>query len=339
MEEQNNLGNEIDSGFEELKLEDITNNDSDTNQEDFYEALSPEEQIVKQHQQKNSWTSFVANQLGYEDGEIFVGDPDDPYKEPVRKNINDLTDRELQSLLAYHNSQQGLSEEEVEFLDLVRNGQFETLREQLDEALGYEREFNAQMIPLSLDEEQLLEWKVRSEFPSFTDEQIADEIEIFKQSSSYYDKLENVRQQYENFAQQYNEQVKQYEKRYLQQEILQNQNAIEEALYGADDILGFELDDEIRQDVISDLMEFGEDGLTPFIRFIDQPEGMVTAAATLRMLPKIAELVDYLKTELDDVKSRKVNYIQEDPWQQKANQTINQLDKLLGQMETFGSLE
>lgn len=312
MEEQENV---IEGGFEELVVpEEALGSQENT------DIQEPESEILSQQLEKGDISSsvfesttseedskqlsyladFVAREANLENGDFYVGDQENP----IKKNVSDLNERELLSLYKFYSSQNQdspVDETEREFLEMFRKGEYETLYSQLAEALEKEpSSFNQGMLPERLEEDQLLVWKIKSDFPDLNDDQVIEELEAMKASATYDAKLEQISKQYEQYSSAYNEHVAQQEKLALQRDIEQNRAVIEETAQNVDNLFGFGIDDEIKERAFQNLFSF-EEGTTPFIEFIDQPEGMYTAAVALEMLPEIAEYVNGLKDQIDDL--------------------------------------
>jgi len=247
---------------------------------------------------------FFKRELGTD--VIYTGENAD-----IPRAIAEMTPKERLSALKYHYESKSpkLNDDEFEFLELVRQGNYESLYNELGNHLGKNEGISENYLPTEIEDNTAIIWKLKTDFPDFTDEQLLDRMEMIKQSATYDIEVDNYKKQYSNYANAYNQQLEEQERNILKQEIESNQTLFLEAANSMTDIYGFNISDDLKEKALADILEFNEDGISPFVEFVDKPEGMLYAATLLRALPEISDYVaarhdeiDMLKKEIEKLK-------------------------------------
>lgn len=294
-------------------IEEVDYLGSATIREDDVDVTPINYEFEQMQSQSNNFddVKFIINTIGTDT--IYTGVNGD-----IPRKIEEMTPKERFSALKYYYNSQieqnSVTEDEREFLDLIRGGQYETLYNQLGQTLGYENQANVDFIPEQLQENDLLMWKIMSDYPDFTQEQVENKLYSMRNSPTYDVELQHIDKQYRQFAEQYNQQLQTESQDSLRREVEGNRQVILEAARDLNDLVGFEVDNNIKNEALRDILEF-EDGVSPFVKFIDDPRGMLTAAVALKIIPRIADYVETLQQELEQLKSqRKTYYRPQDDW-------------------------
>lgn len=261
----------------------------------------------------NYLVNYVANKLGLENNTFLTGSVDNP----IEKNLNELTDEQLISLLEY-NSQEtykdalnnfGLDESELAIVEAIREGRIEELARSLNEELGWSGKSG---IP-NVSDEELLAWSIKNMYPDITDEDLEIEVDLAKQSPSYETKLKSARNSFENILNQRRVEEENEQRRIFEESLNRERDNLIYVARNTDDIYGFQIDNEIKEEALKDLFEFNEGSqVNKFLEnYIDDPEQIVKTAITMKALPRIQEYVNNLHEEIDRLKSqtKRVNSI------------------------------
>jgi hypothetical protein len=108
---------------------------------------------------------------------------------------------------------------------------------------------------------------------------------------------ENLYRQIED----YNNSIESQRIEKMQRSASEHANVLAEYLQGTDYLAGFEVEEDLKRDVLRSLITPGSDGKrTEFIQdYIDDPEGLIQTALAVKMLPQIQRYVNQLHDELE----------------------------------------
>ncbi|MCS7317139.1 MAG: hypothetical protein NZZ41_02300 [Candidatus Dojkabacteria bacterium] len=234
---------------------------------------------------------------------VLSGDPDNP----IQISLYDLNDKQLADLLRYK-YQEDLSQElereknydldnfEIDLINAIRSGDNEKALLMLG-VNPYEN--------LELTDDEVIEWKVRSLYPNMSEEEIAEEIDIWKQSPNSDKKLLAARQELMNEINSYQEEEQM--KQQLERERIMNEEA-EHLISMIDDIdslYQFEVDDDVKRDMYDLIFSKVESGKSKIVEMMDDPVGLLEIAASVAIMPKVAGYVNQLLNVIDELKKNR----------------------------------
>lgn len=250
-----------------------------------------------------NFSQFLKNELGIEDGKILTGDPDSP----IEYDLSDLNLQQQTALLKkhYQDAQEAasLSNDERAVLEMLREGQIDSLYERLGEELGRGVQQQPEIDINQYSDDEIMLWKLKNDYPDMTDDELTMELEVLKDTPTYGKKTEgakNLLKQTLEYQQQQNQSLA--EQQVVQQKEQLHQRIIETATE-IDDLFGFEVDDNLKNSALSDIIESNENGTPPIIEFLDTPEGLMQTALLWRAMPQINEYVNSLHEEIDKLRN------------------------------------
>ena len=248
---------------------------------------------------------FVANEIGATDNKIFTGSAD----EPVEYDLSELTPKQQVAILKdYYSKSRGdeaptqeFTPDEMFVIDSLREGKLEDLYNQLSEELGRPPVTNTSN---DISEDQMIEWKIKTELPELTADELEYEIENFKASPLYEKRLESAKNQYNQALDYQEQQITQQQQQQQEQQLDQLRNQITEIAQNTGDLFDFELNDDIKNNALADLLEpDAETGNPQMIDFLGTPEGLAQTAMLWRAMPEINEYVNSLHQEIEKLKA------------------------------------
>jgi hypothetical protein len=251
-------------------------------------------------------SKFVANEIGAKEGRILSGSPE----EPIEYDLSELTPKQQVAILKDYYSKQNKSsesvnneftEDEMYVINTLREGKLEDLYNQLSTELGR----NTTTSNPEYSDDQLIEWKIKSELPDLSDDELEMEVEQFNNSPLRDKRLESIKNQYNQTLEAQKQQLSFQEQQAQQQEQEQLRQEITSIAESTSDLFDFELDDDIKNAALSDLLENGEGSETPrLVEFLGTPEGLTQTAMLWRAMPEINSYVNSLHKEIDSLKSK-----------------------------------
>ncbi len=271
---------------------------------------------------------YIASKLGSDT--ISTGDPEDllEYKIselPLQSKIallEELSNKEVPSI--------DLNEDEQVIIDMLRNGEIEDLYNALAQELGKSSDINT-----NLSDDEVAVWKINSDFPDYTDEEVAAELEALKNSLNYEKKISSFRKTYDEAIESYMESKAREEVEAKAAQWKQRESYLVDYSNQVEEIGGFQLDDEIKSKALNDVVSN-----TDFHEFIASPEGLYRTAVLWNALPEISAMYEALDNEIRELKKTYIKpktVIQDTPRKQdvvKNNNesgTITSLEQLFKQ--------
>jgi len=240
---------------------------------------------------------YLFERLGIED-KFVTGDPEDP----IVLNKEDITDKQLLNIyeFAIQKNLPDITEEEYQILQMIRNGELE---EYIEENLQFKEE------PQYEDRDYFF-WKMKSDFPDLTEEQIEEEFENLLGSDTYDVKIEKIKRDYNNLLE-YNRMLQeQKELEQISNEVENQKRAIIDIVNQENDFYNFEIPDIVKEEVLRDIFESDNNQTSRFIdKYIDNPQGLIYTAMAVKMLPLIVNEYKILLEEYESLKSSK-NFIE-----------------------------
>lgn len=247
-----------------------------------------------------SLREYLLKEIGIED-KFITGDTENP----VELSVNDLTDKQILNIYKHLNNNQttDITEEEYNIINLIRSGKFE---EYIAESL--------QDVPQSQENNytdyDYYYWKMKTDYPDLTDEEIYYGYEEDKEKDSFGKKINAIKKQFseleeiERMNQEQDLKLKELE------EIEIEKNNLIELANSYSHLFRFEIPQQIRESVLDDIFNSDNGETSNFIsRYIDDPKGLIYTATAIKMLPFIAQEYDLLRKEYEALKNNSVNVI------------------------------
>lgn len=283
--------------FNDFEIDDSLFEVNESFAEDDY--FSPSETV-----QQNTLAEFVASKLNIEDGNFVTGSVDNP----VEKNINELNEKQLTALLdTYYKDKYSsafrdmdLDDSEVQVLNMLRKGDLKTLHNELSKELGIDDTPSVQGMPENWEADDFLMWKISQDYPNLSEAEIMEELEEAKLSPSYDSKVATARRQLEEAL----ELQQQYQQAELQQQINSKRDELIQKARNLDNLFGFELDDDVKNQALNDIFQFDGTNYNRFVRnYVEDPDGLLHASLAVAALPKISEYVKGLHERIERLES------------------------------------
>lgn len=260
-----------------------------------------EETKASQFEKSISLLNTVKKEIGSDF--ILSGDPDNPIEVPIA----DLNDRQLIELLKYtydtrkqeeesESEQDLLDEFEINLINAVRVNDIETVQK----LLNIQSNINTD----EYSDDDIMIWRLKEDYPDFTEEEIELELELLKESPLYEQKVKANRnylsQLIENERLQAIEESQRKEYELIQQEA---QN-IREMINNVDTLYDFEIDDSTKKEISSLIFEKNGD-VSQLVSQMDTPDGLIEVAASVVLVPKLRDYVLKLLNKIDQLENKK----------------------------------
>lgn len=271
-----------------------------------FEEYNPSERFERINERYNSnfgqvspLLSIVREEIGAD--YILTGDPDNP----TQISLYDLNDRQLADLLRYRymesssnndDSEYDLDDHEIELLNALRLGD----KTSALSLLGVNPFEN-----FDYSDDDIIEWKLRTLYPDMSDEEINEEIDLWKQSPNADKKLQNAREEFLNSINEY-QRLKDLEIEREKEEILEKEaEQISSLIEDIDSLYQFEVDDDTKNKIHDLIFNRDESGKSKIVSLMDDPVGLLEVAASMAILPKVAGYVNQLLYEIDELKKNR----------------------------------
>lgn len=198
-----------------------------------------------------------------------------------------------------------LNEQEIDLLNKVREGKnldqviLDKAKElvidyQAQQAIGEEVNYK------EMSDDDVTEKFLRDRDPEATDEEIQKQLEVAKESPRYSKIADRLRNEYTESQEAEKEKFANKVAENEQQELEQDRKAIVQAAASMDQVAGWPLNDEMKNEVLADLVEVNEEGDSAFMsEVLGNPENLFQAAFLTKYGPLLFNnLNDYYKEEV-----------------------------------------
>ena len=248
--------------------------------------------------------NFVANEIGAKEGRILSGS----VEEPIEYSLSELTPKQQVAILKDYYSKANttqaeapsFTDDEMFVINSLREGKLEDLYGQLSEELGK----GGNPTPTQYSDDDYISWKIQSDIPDLSQEELEFEVESFKASPLYDKRLDSIKNQYSQVIESQQQQVTFQQQQEVQANITELQNEIIDIAKNTNDVFDFELDDNVKNLALQDLIEPNEETGNPaLIDFLGTPEGLTQTAMLWRAMPEINEYVNTLHKEVERLKA------------------------------------
>ena len=280
---------------------------------------------------------FIASEIGSEDGYVVTGSPDNP----IKLKIDDLSEVQKIALLKHHYQSTSvnneLSEDELHIISKLRSGELEDLYNDLATELGKNTEQTIEDDDYdvnSYEPDSIVFWNLKQQYPNMTQEELEEQIEIAKNLPNYNKILEASTKKLQEY---FNQQKQQLQNQKLEQNKVSEQQRANQLISLAsqvEDLYGFELDDNDKNEALSLLIEKDNNaGLPKLLEYLQTPQGQLEAALAMTALPKISEQYEKMLSEFEkyEKKNKKLTYV-EQPKKESTKKT-NSFNSFFGMEE------
>lgn len=240
---------------------------------------------------------IIAHELGLTDGKFLTGS----VEEPIEKNISDLSVDQKLAAWKHHisQSQPKFSDDEHLVVNMLRNGDLQTLYDSLGKELG------AVTTPLGQTEDDAVLWSLQQSYPKFNADELNAELEAMKESPNYEAKAQQALERFNEYINQQQLTEDKTELEGMTNQAMQVADVMQQTFNGMTDLFGFELDEQIKQNAWNDVFE-AQNGVAPLIEFLENPEGLAQTALLWNIMPEIQKYVESLHQEIESLKSNNV---------------------------------
>lgn len=246
---------------------------------------------------------YLANKLG--SSTIISGDADNP----VELNLGDLSDKQLVSVLDYFYKSQynnalqqyDLDDTEAEMINFFRAGNRDALKSMFSD------DTNSYVDYPFKDNDELLTWKLQQEYPELSPLELIFELQAAKDSPTYESKISSAKKYWEDYNNyQYNQQQAVQEQEY-NESLEQEKYYVSELTNSVESIHGIPVPNEVKETVL-DLILNSPNEYTPESKFahtyLNNPEGLVEAATAIAIMPYVADYINELHEEIQQLKKQ-----------------------------------
>jgi len=314
--------------FDDAEINNGTGGFQDNSEQTDFDTTSQEDYQYEE----NPFADFVAEKFGIEDYRILSGDANNP----IEIDIRDMSPKQLKALVKEleqdTTSNSGLSEEESLVLEMLRENRLEDLHKELEKELGYSN--TSEMSSSQFTDDQIAYWKITSEFPELSEEEVLEELEALKDSPTYTTKIKKYRESWNNEMSQQSSLIAKSKEQEVYQDFTQASIELKNMLDTVDNHYGFEVSDAVRKEVLDELTTFDKTtGTTMFIKnYIDNPQGLLEAAIAVKNMPLIADYVASLQSEIEKLKGNR-NYFNPKNSKNTQNSRQNSIQNILSELE------
>lgn len=269
-----------------------------------------EEDIVPQEKEgikneiidEGNLREYILDELGIKD-KFVTGNPDNP----ILIDVQDLTDKQILNIYKYaidRNSPK-LQEEEVQIINMIRDGTFE---DYLSQILQQESEQQPEY-----SDRDYFYWKMKQDFPDLSDEQIEQEYQDLLDSDTYELKINRIKENFNRLLESQRLQQEQQAQWEEEAVIEESKRELIDLLDRQEEFFNFEIPTQIKEKVLRNIFESDNNETSRFIeKYVDNPQGLLYTNLAVEMLPLIVKEYKILLDELDSLKSRK-NFIEDSP--------------------------
>lgn len=269
-----------------------------------------EEDIVPQEKEgiknevidEGNLREYILDELGIKD-KFVTGNPDNP----ILIDVQDLTDKQILNIYKYaidRNSPK-LQEEEVQVINMIRDGSFE---DYLSQILQQESEQQPEY-----SDRDYFYWKMKQDFPDLSDEQIEQEYQDLLDSDTYELKINRIKENFNRLLE--SQRLQQEQQAQWEEEVVieESKRELIDLLDRQEEFFNFEIPIQIKEKVLRNIFESDNNETSRFIeKYVDNPQGLLYTNLAVEMLPLIVKEYKILLDELDSLKSRK-NFIEDSP--------------------------
>jgi len=262
------------------------------------------------------FNQFLKN-FGIMDGKITF---DDNTQVPFEELEPEKQLKILNGLVASQKSaieeQYGLSEEEVQVLNKMRteNKTFDQIIDEISEQklqkrLESQKAFSEENFAEMADDD-LFKRYLKENNKELTDEEINADLETAKKLKNFKQTVEAIRNQYVAKQEEEKNKIIDEKNREREKKIEDNARSMTQIASQIDEIAGWPIDDDMKNEVLEDLVEIDENDLSNFTRTLAQdPRKMFETAWLAKYAPVLFERMDtYYKKEVEDAFEKGKNY-------------------------------
>lgn len=269
--------------------------------EDNFEELTIEQSKIRNEiKDTGNIRDYLIREMGLGD-KFITGDKENP----IEISTNELTDKQILNIYKHfnNNSTPHITQEEYNIINSIRSGEFD---EHLSELINNSQRQN----DVQYTDYDFYYWKMKSDFPSLTDEEIYNEYELDKESESFNKKINSIIKQYYELEELERLSREQENKLREHEEIELEKNNIVDLLDSYSYLHNFEIPIEIKHSVLEDIFNSDNNETSNFIaKYVDNPKGLIYTATAVKMLPLIAKEYEILRREYEALKNGSLNVI------------------------------
>lgn len=254
---------DLESLYEDKDAQEEEEKDEDGEEEDGDaegEEVSVVESFLKEHGVDPNDIRFEGEDKGYSFDELSDDDKLLIFQELYEKS-----------------SQPAFNEEDLELLSFARDNNT-TLADMIEErALELARELENDSVTAMTDDEVYVE-ALKSQYPDLDEDELQEELESAKSRSNFPKKVEAIRNQMVEIRKMEEQQEQEQVNMQRRQELNELKNSFIKAAVETESLHGFEFDKDTRNLLLSQLVEFDENGDSELEKALSNPQNVIKAA-------------------------------------------------------------
>ena len=270
------------------------------------ETKQEEEESVKF--EEHDYLNAILESKGLDPHAIYY---EDENGNEVSKSFYELDPDEQWNILNYNPSIPELEEQEIATVNFFRENGIKNLNEYtefvrnqtIQDMQNGDKDYN---VDSYTDDDLYLE-VLRQQYPNLTDDELSFELEKEKDNEDLYNKkVSQIRDYYKQQEEEYKTQEQQQAEKQEQLELQNAQDNLANSAIKAKDLMGFDIDDEDRKDVLKSVFVKDVNGKSQFFKMLEDPDKLFRVA-----LFAIKE--DLINNSLEDAFKKVSNNSQKPP--------------------------
>ena len=272
---------------EPVRVQEIITEKPKEEPSDEEEIPKPEENKEQQDEDESStkfeehdYLNAILESKGLDPHAIYY---EDENGNEVSKSFYELEPDEQWNILNYNPSTPELEDHEIATINFFRENGITDLNEYTEFVRNQtiqdmQNGFKNYDVDSYTDDDLYLE-VLKQQYPNLTEDELSFELEKEKSNQDLYDKkVSQIRDYYRQQEEEYKTQEQQLEEQKEQIELQKAQDELANSALKAKDLMGFDIDDEDRKDVLKSVFVKDVNGKSQFFKMLEDPDKLFRVA-------------------------------------------------------------